>query len=89
MKKSKKYRSSIEDKEKYIIHIKALKQALNHSLKLKEVHRIIQFKQEAWLKPYIDINTKYRTEAENEIEKMFFKLMNNSVFGNAKKCEKS
>ena len=35
---------SIEDKEKYVIHIRASKQALNHGLKLKKVHRIVQFK---------------------------------------------
>ena len=56
---------SIEDKEKYVIHIRALKQALNHGLKLKKVHKVIQFNQKAWLKPYIDTNTKYRTEAKN------------------------
>ena len=72
---------SIEDKEKYAIHIRALKQALNHGLKLKKVHRVIQFNQKAWLKPYIDMNTECRTEAENDFEKDFFKLMNNSVFG--------
>ena len=71
---------SIEDKERYVIHIRALKQALNHGLKLKKVHRVIQFNQKALLKPYIDINTKFRIEAKNEFEKDFFKLMNNSVF---------
>ena len=71
---------SIEDKERYVIHIRALKQALNHGLKLKKVHRVIQFNQKAWLKPYIDINTKFRIEAKNEFERDFFKLMNNSVF---------
>ena len=72
---------SIEDEEKYVIHIRALKQPLNHRLILKEVHRVIQFNQEAWLKPYIDINTKLRKEAKSEFEKDFIKLMNNSVFG--------
>ena len=72
---------SIEDKEKYVIHIRALKRALNHGLRLKEVHRVIKFNQQAWLKPYIDMNTKLRKEAKNDFEKDFFKLMNNSVFG--------
>ena len=72
---------SIEDKEKYVIHIRALKQALNHGLVLKDVNRVIKFNQEAWLKPYTAMNTKLRTEAKNEFEKDFFKLMDNSVFG--------
>ena len=72
---------SIEDKEKYVIHIRALKQALNHGLKLKKVRRVIQFKQKAWLKPYIVMNTELRTEAKNKFEIDFFKLMNDSVFG--------
>ena len=71
---------SIEDKEKYVIHIRALKQALNHGLILKEVHRVIRSNQEAWLKPYIDMSTKFRKEAKNEFEKGFFKLMNDPVF---------
>ena len=45
---------SIENKEKYVIHIRYLKQALNHMLKLKTVHRVIQFKEKAWLKVYIE-----------------------------------
>ena len=60
---------SIEDKEKYVIHIRALKQALNHDLKLKEVYRIIQFKQKAWLKPYIDMNTEFKKSTKQILEK--------------------
>ena len=80
---------SIEDKGKYVICIRALKQALNHGLKLKETHRVIKFNQKACLKPYIDMNTKLRTNAKNEVEKNFFKLTNNSAFEKKKgKCEK-
>ena len=72
---------SIEDKEKYVIHIRVLKQALNHGLVLRKVHRVIQFNKKDWLKPYIDMNTKLRKEAKNDSKKDFFKLINNSVFG--------
>ena len=73
--------TTIEDKEKYVMHIAGLKQTLNHGLVFKRVHRVIEFRQEAWLRPYIDMNTKLRTEAKNYFKKDFFKLMNNSVFG--------
>ena len=63
------------------MHTRALKQALNHGLVLRKLHRVIKFNQEAWLKPYTDMNTKLRREAKNDFEKEFFKLMNNSVFG--------
>ena len=55
---------TMQNKENYIIHIKALKQAINHRLKLKKVHKVIEFDQEAWLKPYIDMNTDLRKQAK-------------------------
>ena len=69
------------NKKKYVAHIDSLKQALNHGLKLKKIYRIIEFNQEAWLKPYIDMNTELRKAAKNDFEKDLSKLMNNSVFG--------
>ena len=66
-------------RQKKTCYARALKQASNHGLVLKRVHRVIQFNQRAWLKSYIDMNTGLRKEAKNEIEKDFFKLMNNLV----------
>ena len=72
IKKCNKLVCSILDK-KNVVHIRALKQALNHGLILKKLQRVIQFNQEEWLKPYIDMNTKLRTETENDFEQDFFK----------------
>ena len=81
IKKCNKLVCDFHDKKNYVVHIKALKQALNHGLILKKVHRMIQFNQKAWLKSYIDMNTILRKEARNDFEKDFCKLMNNAVFG--------
>ena len=72
---------NLRNKKKYVVHKKSLKQALNHALKLKKFDRIIEFNQEAWLKPYIDMNTELRKVAKDDFEKDLFKLMNNVVFG--------
>ena len=68
-------------KRRYIIHIRALKQALDHGVILEKIRRCTRFKQSPWMKEYIDFSTKLRTAAKNDFEKDFYKLMNNSVFG--------
>ena len=79
--KFKKLVCNLFNKKKYVAHINVLKQALNHGLKLKKIHRVIEFNQKEWLKPYIDMNTELRKVAKNDFERDLFKLMNNSVFG--------
>ena len=61
--KTKKLVCNLHDKKKYVVHISVLKQALDHGLKFKKVHRVIEFNQKAWLKKYIDINTELRKKA--------------------------
>ena len=79
--KCKKLVCNLSNKKKYVTYINSLKQALSHGLKLKKIHRVIEFNQDAWLEPYIDKNTKLRKVAPNDFKKDFFKLMNNAVFG--------
>ena len=62
--------ANLDDKTEYVIHIINLKQALNHGLVLK-IPRMIKFNQNAWLKPYIDMNTNLRKKAKNDFEKYF------------------
>ena len=72
---------NLKDKKGYVVHIKTLNQALKHGLKLRKVHRIIEFQHSNWINRCIMLNTRLRTSVKNEFEKEFFKLMNNRVFG--------
>ena len=72
---------NLRNKNNYVVHYKTLMQYLNLGMELKKIHRGIKFVESDFLKPYIDKNTNLRTQAKNNFEKDFFKLMNNSVFG--------
>ena len=72
---------NLNDKSKYVVHIRTLQFYLKHGLKLKKIHRAIKFEQQEILKPYIEFNTEKRKNARNDFEKDIFKLLNNAVFG--------
>ena len=63
---------NLKDKKRYVLHIKALDQALKHGLRLKKVQRVIEFPQTRWMKAYITLYTRLRKDAKNELEKDFF-----------------
>ena len=69
------------DKRNYLIHYRMLKFYIRHGMKIKQVHRVISFKQSKWLEKYIDFNTQKRNKTVNDFEKDFYKLLNNAFYG--------
>ena len=63
---------TLSDKKNYVLHEENLKLYLSLGLKLKKIHRVLEFREKPWLKPYIDFNTNKRTKAKNAFEKDFF-----------------
>ncbi|XP_065662849.1 uncharacterized protein LOC136085468 [Hydra vulgaris] len=72
---------NLNHKKNYVIHYENLKLYERLGLVITKIHRGIAFEESDWLKQYIELNTNLRTQATNDFEKDFFKLMNNSVFG--------
>ena len=63
--------TNLHDKAEFLIHIKNLKQTLNHGSILKKVYRVIKVNQNAWLKRYIDMDTDLRKKAKNEFDELY------------------
>ena len=60
--KCEKLECNLCNKKNNVTHTRALKQTLHHGLILEKLHRVIEFNQEAWLKPYADMNTELWTK---------------------------
>ena len=72
---------NLMDKKKYVVHYKNLQLYLSLGMRLKNIHRVLEFDEKPWMEPYIRLNTELRKQAKSTFEKDFYKLMNNSVFG--------
>ena len=72
---------NLMDKTKYVLHYRNLQLYLSLGMKLKKIHRILEFNEAPWMEPYIRMNTEFSKKSKSAFEKDFYKLMNNSVFG--------
>ena len=72
---------NLETKERYVLHHRNLLQVLEAGLELREVHRVLQFDEEAFMRPYIDKCVELRKNARNDFEVQHYKEMMNIVFG--------
>ena len=72
---------TLEDKDFYICHFTSLKLYLSLGMKLKKIHKILQFRQESWAASYIHLNTTLRINASSPFEEAMSKFFNNNMFG--------
>ena len=72
---------NLGNKTNYVVYYRNIQLYLSLGMKLKKIHRLLEFKQSDWMKKYIHFNTEKRMNAANNFEKHFFKLMINSVRG--------
>ena len=77
--KTVKLTQNLQNKKHYILHTDNLKYYLSKGLILKTIHKVIKFNQSAWLKPYIEKNSKLRQNAKNDFEKDYYKLLQTLV----------
>lgn len=78
---SKKLLTSLENKVKYVVHIKNLVLYISLGMICTRIHRILKFRQKAFLKPFIEKCTLARKNAASSFDNSLFKKISNSCYG--------
>ena len=78
---TKKLCPDLNDKTKYVMSLRNFQLCVRHGLVPGKIHRVLAADQRAFLKPYIDFNSKKRQESKSKFSSDFFKLCNNAIYG--------
>jgi hypothetical protein len=79
--KSEKLIPNLKNKNHYVLHYRCLQFYLKEGMILSKIHRVLTFEQKPWLFTYISFNIEKRASSSLKFNQMFYKLMNNAIFG--------
>jgi hypothetical protein len=79
--KDRKLVGTFHDRVNYITHFKNLKLYLQLGMKLKKIHRVLKFQQEAFIAPFIEKCTQLRQSSKTKFEQDQYKKVANCVYG--------
>jgi len=77
--------SSLFAQKRYRLHYRLLMHYMTLGVVVTKVHRVVKFRQEAFVRPYIEYNLQQRKISQSELKKELFKYNCNSLYG--KFCE--
>lgn len=73
--------TTLNDKNNYVLYYKNLKLYLQLGLKLKKVHKVLEFSEAPIMKSYIEFNSMKRAASKNDFDSNFYKFLSNSLYG--------
>ena len=73
---------SCREKKFYVVHYRELKFYVKMGVKISRIHNAISFKQQPFMKNYIDFNiTQRKANSSDKLKSDLFKKLNNAVYG--------